>query len=108
MLNTHSALAQMNRLRDELDRAFTTTNWTRADVFPPVNVWQDESSLYVEAELPGLKMDDLEIYIHDGELSIKGSRPKVELENAQWLRQERGHGEFSRTFKLNLDIDVEK
>ena len=109
MLNTHSALEQMNRFRDEIDRVFgiDAAGCCKPAPFPPVNIWQDDNSLYVEAELPGLTMDDLEIYLHEGnELSIKGSRPKAELENGSWLHRERSEGEFNRTFKLAVDIDT--
>ena len=109
-MSTHSALAQMNRLRDELDRVFgvETPHWGRAAAYPPVNIWEDENGFYVEAELPGLSMDDLEIYIHDGdELSIKGERKLPEVDGT-WRRRERGHGEFSRTFKLSDVVDVAK
>ena len=111
MLNTHGALAQMNRFRDELDRVFGVepVGWAKTSIFPPVNIWEDDNALYIEAELPGLKMEDLEIYLHEGnELSIKGNRPKAELESGSWLHQERSAGEFSRTFKLAVDIDVDK
>lgn len=110
MMNTNSALVQMNRLRDELDRVFgvDTSAWTRAISHPPVNVWEDDNNLYLEAEVPGLVMDDLEIYVHDGdELSIKGVRREKEIHEGKWRRQERSYGEFSRSFKLAGDFDVE-
>ena len=111
MLNTQGALAQMNRFRDEFDRVLgvDASGWAKATHFPPVNVWEDDNALYFEAELPGLTMEDLEIYLHDGnELSIKGSRPRPELETGNWLYQERVSGSFGRTFKLAVDIDVDK
>ena len=111
MLNTYGALAQMNRFRDELDRVFgvDAASWVKPSPFPPVNIWEDENALYLEAELPGLTMEDLEIYLHEGnELSIKGRRPEREHEAGSWLHKERANGEFSRTFKLAVDIDVAK
>jgi HSP20 family protein len=110
MMNTHSALAQMNRLRDELDHVFgaDALHWARAVAHPPVNIWEDENGFYAEAELPGLSMEDLEIYIHEGdELTIKGVRKQAEIEGT-WRRHERVYGEFSRKFKLPDVIDVEK
>lgn len=110
MLSNHSAVAQMNRLRNELDRVFGTDTaaWGRPAAYPPVNVWEDEQSLYVEAELPGMKIDDLEIYVQEGdELSIKGSRKQPELDDGTWRRRERGFGEFSRSFKLSSEVDVD-
>jgi HSP20 family protein len=34
--------------------------------YPPVNVWEDADNLYVEAELPGVQADKLEIYVTEG------------------------------------------
>jgi HSP20 family protein len=104
-------MAQMNRLRDELDRVFgiDTSVWSRPVAYPPVNVWEDEHSFYLEAELPGMSMEDIEIYLQEGDqLSIKGNRKKVDLNGATLQRRERGHGEFNRTFKLDSDVDIEK
>ena len=110
MISTHNALAQMNRLRDELDRVFgiDSASWNRPGAYPPVNVWEDENHFYLEAELPGMKIEDLEIYVHEGDqLSIKGTRKLSEMEGAKLRRRERGHGEFQRTFKLDSDVDVQ-
>ena len=109
MLRTHSAFNQMNRLRGELDRVFglEATGRSRVGGFPPVNIWEDDHGFYVEAELPGLELEDLEILVQEGdELSIKGSRKQAELEGGVWRRRERGHGEFERAFKLSTDVDV--
>ena len=41
--------------------------------YPTVNIWEDAESVHVEAELPGLEQEDLEIYITRGnQLTIKG------------------------------------
>lgn len=43
--------------------------------FPPLNVWEDGDQVYVEAELPGLNLKDLEILVTDGnQLVIKGEQ----------------------------------
>ena len=110
MLSNQSAFAQMNRLRTEIDRVFgtDTATWGGPAASPPVNVWEDEQALFVEAELPGMSMEDLEIYVQEGdELSIKGSRKEPELKDGSWRRRERGFGEFSRSFKLSSDVDVD-
>lgn len=109
-MNTHTAMAQMNRLRNELDRVFgmEPNGQARPVAYPPVNIWEDENGFYVEADLPGLSMDDIEIFLHDGdELSIKGVRQPTEIDGV-WRRRERGNGEFSRTFKLSDLVDVDK
>jgi HSP20 family protein len=111
MIGTHNAVAQMNRLRDELDRVFgiDSAAWGRLGAYPPVNVWEDDHSFYLEAELPGMSIEDLEIFVNEGDqLSIKGNRKPSEIEGAKLCRRERGHGEFNRTFKLDSDVKVDE
>ena len=108
MLSTN-ALAQMNRLRDELDRVFGVegSHWNRPSAFPPVNVWEDENSFLLEAELPGMKIEDLEIYVQEGnQLSIKGTRTPSEVDGAKLRRRERTFGDFQRNFQLETDVNV--
>jgi len=108
MLNTRwQPLAEMNRLRDEMERAFSRTGGlTRPSAYPPLNMWENESNLYVEAELPGFELDDLEIYVTAGnQLSISGERKQPEHEGGAWHRQERSFGKFRRTFDLPYDVE---
>src|SRR5262245_30223165 len=34
-----------------------------APAYPALNIWEDADTIYAEAELPGLKLEDLEIYV---------------------------------------------
>ncbi len=108
---------EMSRLHDEMNRLFDrwtgrSGNGNRAfgrTVYPALNLWEDEPNLYVEAELPGLALSDLEIYVTgDNQLSIKGERKPSELKEASWHRQERGYGSFSRMIQLPSDVNAEK
>lgn len=77
--------------------------------YPPVNVWDDDDSIYLEAELPGITLENLEITITDGNrLSLKGQRKPAEMGNTTWHRQERGFGSFSRTLTLPVLVDSER
>jgi HSP20 family protein len=103
----------MNRLHDEMNRLFGRyTNGAREFSrrgFPPLNVWADESNLYVEAELAGFQLEDLEMYVTgENQLSIKGERKQPELQNGTWHRQERGFGAFSRVLELPDAVDSER
>ena len=111
MLSNQSAFAQFNRFRNELDRVFGTDalSWRRNETYLPVNVWEDQKAFYVEAEIPGMDLDDLNIDIQDGdELSIEGERKKPVIDGGNWHRRERGFGKFNRSFKLSSDVDVTK
>lgn len=106
--------SEMSRMREEMDRLFGrygVGNGRRAETpaYPPLNLWQDENCLYCEAELPGMKLEDLEIYATGGnQLSIKGKREAPAHENGTWLRQERGYGNFARVLTLPQPVDSGK
>lgn len=77
--------------------------------FPAVNVWEEGEAVLVEAELPGLSLSDLEIFVTGGnQLTIKGERKPLTADKMVWHRQERSTGEFSRTLTLPYPVDPEK
>ena len=102
---------EMNRLHNELNRRFGKVgdgDRSLARSHPPLNAWEDQDKLYVEAELPGMEMDDLEILVHGNDLTVKGERKRPEVKDGSWRRRERGFGRFSRVFELPDDVDVHK
>jgi HSP20 family protein len=65
--------------------------------------------VYAEAELPGMELNDLEIYVTRGDqLTIKGERKEPTTGKAYWHRQERGFGSFTRVLTLPVDVDPDK
>lgn len=97
---------EMNRL---LHRFAGPTNGHRAPQYPPLNVWEDDNNLFVETELPGLELSELEIYVNGGkQLTIKGERHSPLVENGTWHRQERGFGKFARSIELPYNVQDEK
>ncbi len=99
---------EMNRL---LDRWSDRGNGERSfgGSFPPVNVWENADHVYVEAELPGMEPNDLEIHVTGGnQLTIKGERKQQVPEKAVLHRQERGFGTFVRVVTLPFNVDSNK
>jgi HSP20 family protein len=77
--------------------------------YPPVNLWEDDDFVYAEAELPGLKLPDLEISVTaDKQLTLKGKREPAAPEKVEWHRQERGFDSFERTIELPVSVDAGK
>jgi HSP20 family protein len=103
-------MSELSRLRSEMDRVFGRYgdghSRGEAQQFPPLNIWEDDETLFVEAELPGFELDDLEIYV-TGEnlLSISGERKQPAHEQGAWHRLERAFGKFRRTFDLPSDVN---
>ena len=108
------AWPEMKRLQKEMEQwsrrgGMADSRRSAQSVYPPLNLWEDDDNLYVEAELPELELTDLEIFVDgDNQLSIKGERKQPEGENGTWHRQERGYGRFSRAGELPQYVDSEK
>jgi HSP20 family protein len=107
--------SNLQHLQHEMNRIFDRwgedggSNLFGFAAFPAVNVWEEADVVFVEAELPGLKLEDLEIYVTGGnQLTIKGDRKPVSLEKGVWHRQERGTGSFVRMLTLPFPVDADK
>lgn len=97
-----SGFGHLTDLRDEINRLFDSplaeltrgsqllSGWT-----PAINVFEDKDNVYVKAELPGMKKEEIEVSLHDGTLSISGER-KVEnkVQDSEVYRAERFFGRF--------------
>ncbi len=76
--------------------------------FPALNISEDADNVYVEAELPGLALDDLNVSVTDYVLTIRGLRQPPELEGGTWHSRERFYGEFERSIELHRRVDAGK
>jgi HSP20 family protein len=86
---------------DFYDVGFTTFS-------PVVNIDESEDAYHLEAELPGVDKDDIEINVKDDYLVIKGEKNSFNEEKRdKYHRVERSHGSFYRTIALPGDIDKE-
>jgi HSP20 family protein len=102
----HQFQSEMNRLFDQWGDG---NRGSTLATFPPVNVYEDGDNLYVEAELPGVNLQDLEIYVNGQEqLILKGERKPQAPEKGVRHRQERSFGNFSRSVALPFAVDANK
>jgi HSP20 family protein len=86
-----------------------TTGSPGAGVLPPVNLTQDADNFYLRAELPGVKLDDMELSTVRNRVSLSGKREiPEETANASYHRRERMGGSFSRTVALPQEVDAKK
>ena len=87
-------------------RAFGPT--PSSQVLPAFNVWEDERNFVAEADVPGLKMDELNVSVMGNELTVEGERKANEREGVTCHCCERGVGTFSRVIHLPVDVDAAK
>jgi HSP20 family protein len=93
---------RLDRLFDGLceDRTFDVSpSWTGV----PVSLWEDEDHVYIEADLPGVCEQDVELTVHKGMLFIRGERKAGEAR--QYLYDGRAWGHFERVITLPEKVD---
>lgn len=74
--------------------------------YAPVALWDDAGKVYLEAELPGVSKDDLDVTVHNGVLRITGERKHPESERNYWVN-DRMYGAFERAIALPDDVDAD-
>lgn len=68
-----------------------------------------DNDYIVEANAPGLDVENLDISVLGRQLTVSGEIAAIELpEDAKLLRQERSGGRFEQSFRLPLELDREK
>lgn len=70
-----------------------------------VDLRETDSQYIIEADLPGVNKDSLNIYYENNYLTISAKREDVLEDNSSgFIRRERSYGEFSRAFYVdNID-----
>jgi HSP20 family protein len=108
---TPSVWDEMERIQRDMNRILSSyqRGVHSAPGFPAINIWTGEDGAILMAEIPGVSPDELDISVVGDTLTLQGERKRPEIgENAQYHRQERGYGRFSRTMQLPFPIEVDK
>lgn len=72
---------------------------------PPVDIRENEESLTLTAELPGLSREDVSLSIENNVLTLSGERKfEKDVEKENYHRIERTYGAFSRSFSLPNNV----
>jgi HSP20 family protein len=110
-----ASLFGLQRLNRILDEAFAglpfqeqgnviTSTW-----FAPTDVSEDQNSLRITMELPGVDPNDVRLSLENNILTIRGEKKQQAEENNERVhRFERTYGMFERTFALPNTVDPEK
>jgi HSP20 family protein len=102
-----SVRREMLRLLDSV--AGDTFGDVGAGVFPPMNITQDNDNIYVRAEVPGVKPDQLSISAIRNRVSLAGKREiQREHDRVSYHRKERPEGSFNRTVTLPAEVNADK
>ena len=97
----------INRLESLFDRVFGDDGGFVSQAWPrlPVAMWEDDDHIYIEADLPGVAENDVDVTVHNGMLFIRGERKTQEgrryLYNDQWV------GRFERVITLPQAVNTD-
>jgi HSP20 family protein len=98
-------------LRREMDHFFDDMvpfSWSRENSgrvlrtwAPSTDITEDEKEYLIHMDIPGLEKNDIKVNIQDGRITVTGERKTEEKEEKKgFVRQERYHGSFYRSFTL--------
>jgi HSP20 family protein len=76
---------------------------------PTVDLRETEDAFVLDAELPGMTKDDIELTFEEGVFTLSGERKSEEAAEGKGYRHlERRFGSFSRSFTLPRDVAGDK
>ena len=76
---------------------------------PAVDILETEDALVLKADLPDVKIDDIDVRVENNTLTLRGHRKFEKDENVKgYHRIERSYGEFARSFAVPSTVDTEK
>lgn len=75
---------------------------------PPVDIQETEDGYKLQAELPGLTKDDVQITLENNVLRLSGERKfEKDVQKEGYHRIERTYGSFARSFALPHQVNGE-
>lgn len=106
--------AEFERIRqglDELSQNLVSEGKAQmhATVYPPLNMYETKDALILKAELPGVRVEDLEISLEGDTLTLQGKRLRSQDDTTtSYHRREIETGNFSRALALPTKVDLDK
>ena len=95
---------EMMSFRENIDRFFEEPSVSRASgnlFHPAVSIRETEKEMVIEADLPGVKEEDLDVEIEDDKVIVRGERKhSSETKREDYYHMESSYGEFSRVIGL--------
>lgn len=103
--------AVQERMNKLFERALARTNFDAeggAGAWTPVSdVFETADGVVHHLELPGLRLDDIEVRVEEDELLVQGERRMDREQSAEFHRVERSYGKFVRRFPLPSSVERE-
>jgi len=102
-------IRDFDRLEEQVRRSLDTlleAHRSSATFRPAADFYETAQGLVLRLELPGVKADDVSLFLAGYELVVQGRRRRPALEGIRrFLRLEMACGNFERRFKLPIPVD---
>ena len=107
-LNRWDPFTEIARLQDEVGRQFLGGERRGGSFSPAVDIYEDKEAIYLKAELPGVKPEEVNIHVENNILTLTGERKLEKSEDREgYHRIERTYGTFTRSFALPNNVSFE-
>ncbi len=99
-----------NEMEDLMERYFGNgEEWGMSRFTPSLNVTESDQGYEVTVEVPGLKPEEVNVEVVEGNLQISGEKKEEQEEKGKTFhRIERRHGEFRRVVQLPGTVEQDK
>lgn len=110
----------LRRFTEEVEKLFAdlgvaretmpfTDEWMKAAWSPKIEIKERGDKIFVSADLPGMKPEEIKIEVLDNRLTIEGERRKEHEERGKgFYRSERRYGSFYRDIPLPKYVNAEQ
>jgi len=105
-LTMATGTAIQDRSQDEVARREHARNGVHFS--PSVDILENEQELMVTVDMPGVGLDDLDINVEKGTLSIHGKATPRQKDGVRYLLNEYAVGDFRQTFEVGESIDSDQ
>jgi HSP20 family protein len=107
-LTHYDPFASLKLFEDAVARMWSEPRATRP-WSPAVDIVETEDALVLKADLPDVKLEDIDVRVENETLTIKGERKFEKEEKIKgYHRIERSYGAFMRSFTVPASLEAEK
>ncbi len=117
-----SPLKELEDMRRDMDRLFEEfftpaprrRRWSGKQdgggiVVPGIDMYDRKNEIVINAELPGVNKEDIDLSITKDTVTLKGEvKKEEEIKEEDYYASERNYGAFARTIALPVEVDSEK
>ncbi len=101
--NFYKSFDELSRMILSGDSAVKPFNGLRPS--PRLNMYETDEGYTVEAALPGVNPESIDLSIEDDVLTLSGERPAPTVDRSKYSWAEVSHGTFSRRIRLAKHVD---